>query len=83
MKKVKVYTAQSFKNTKVEPFTIVSNGEAPNCKTIKEYESFYNSEAEKLYSILLNCLPGGVVDNLTSKLLAHKAVLLITPYSKG
>ena len=64
------------KNEPVQSIALVFDQQLPEIKELKEYEKFYEQEADYIVGHLLSVLPGGVVHQILVKLLQHKVSLL-------
>jgi hypothetical protein len=54
-------------------------GEPPRFNELSDHAQWFDREAEHLFTVLLHTLPGGTLDRLLGKLLAHRASLFVVP----
>lgn len=71
MKTIKIARAGKVRNEQPEKINIQIVNEVPSFNNNNLHEKFFIEEANKLYDILINTLPQGVIHNLTIKLNKH------------
>ena len=80
MKTIVIKKANPIADRAVPNVTILLIGELQDCDTLEDAANVYEAEAQKLFDVLRGCLPGGVFDRLTAKMLQAKASLLAIPH---
>lgn len=76
MTTVNVCKASASGNCPVDSVTLVIDGDVPNFDykaPLEECAQFYDEQAQLIFDALTNSLPGGTLDRLLGKMLAHKA----------
>jgi hypothetical protein len=74
---LKIFTGQPFGGQEQPNVTVVFDKPMPDYKDSpvwqEEYNKTFNSEAEKLEQVLIDCLPGGTYDRLLGLMLKRKS----------